>query len=756
MSTVTRSQYRGGVCATIRWWGIPPIGPGSSHAHIRAGLGYHATRGINFSGARMRWSGFVTGTQGPVPIQGPGGRRLKDVGAQVPLSYTEETRVALEYRLQGVPGTGGDLVVRAYLRLPKRPPQLPKTVKSLTVEQIRDGQHNLVWVNDAPNDPSTKYDGLLVQRQTDGGPWTTVATLRAVVDRWSDYSTLPNHSYRYRVQGYNRTGRGGAAVSGMLYTSPAAPKDVRARRFGAVGNKVTWVDQAPFDTALEAWARITKPGATQPESEWVKLADYIPEDVEEWIHTEAGAQPGVTYEYLLRCRANSGGKNPETVYSDWSPLSNPIVPLSAPHRPKIISPDGIVHSSAEELRLEWEYSAPDTTDQTHYNVQYRWKPRDGDQDSWSIWQSTGDISSGNHFHVVEGGWPAGQVYEWNVDVRGEHPDWSGWSELARFRVEEPPSATILTPADGATITGSSLLVRWETFSPVDSPQGKALVELRDAAGVLTLVSEDIKGQEKECWFTGLKDGREYTVAVRVYTLGMASEVETARVAVDYAEPAIPDATVTYDPEIGSALIVVSNPDVEPTPIRNEVWANGIHIGDTGNDGTLLDMVPDLQGTKYEIVAVTALPSVSRLTDLELELPATGRGIHLNAGPGFSLHAVMRAGGPSTSDEDSADVVLERFAGDALPSPTFGPGKPFKTSLDGWVYMTDPDSEPEAWRDVIRSQSTVCLRRADLKRFGVLTSLTIDRTSTMWGRISCEFVETATDDRDLLAGIPEIV
>lgn len=128
-------------------------------------------------------------------------------------------------------------------------PQTPSNAKAVRKSQTLNV---ITWTRNTT--AARPYDGIYVDRQTDGGEWVNIAKPGGDKTEYSDDTVRPNHTYRYRIGAYNTAGNAG----GHSYTEtlrnppekPAAPSGAKVERLNDEKNLITWAnhatDEAPY------------------------------------------------------------------------------------------------------------------------------------------------------------------------------------------------------------------------------------------------------------------------------------------------------------------------------------------------------------------------------------------------------------------------------------------------------------------------------------------------------------------------------
>lgn len=526
---------------------------------------------------------------------------------------------------------------------PPEPPPPPSAPTNLAVESVSDTQQNLTWTR---NGSYTQR----VQRRDDGANrWVSIATVSSSAQAYTDSSTTPGHVYEYRV---TATSSGGTAASNevTVWTTPLTPAAPSAAR-GADGN-----------------ITVTRPVPAQGVTVWQVQRFYdgtpvsppagpLPASTATWLHVD----PPTTQTHTYRVRFGVERDREATLWSDWSPISAPVVLTSPPLAPSDLRPTG-GQDATRTVVLDWRHNPVDTTAQSAYEV--RWRVDDG------AWSSTGPVASTTSRHEwAPGTFTNGTTLERQVRTWGFHGDPSPWSASQVVPLAAAPVVSILSPDEGQTWGSQALTVTWEHWSATGSPQSGWRVILADDQGTPI---EEWAGSGPSREFTlpaVLLDATTYRVGVEVTDgQGVRSQVEWVTVPVSLQPPPVPTLVATWQPESGTVLLEVDVPAAAPgeveaqtiTVIRADgdrwtVVATGLPPG-----GSTVDRLPPT-GTlvTYRAVAVSALPSSTLGAPVVVDTP-TDR-VYLSHGPGFAVTVVLSSN-VTLSRTASRTKVLHHFAG----------------------------------------------------------------------------------------------
>ena len=614
----------------------------------------------------------------------------------------------------------------------------PGEIPTPTVERVSDTRHTVKWTMD----PGWQArDSHIIQRReipVGGSPTVWVDRGSAVPSAlsWTDTGTVANKAYQWRIVARNSAGLVGGSGSVTVFTSVPAPGSVSAARSGS-DIQVTWSAAAGY---VAGYAVIV---------ERREIAGWIPTEIYRAlvpsVRSYVYSIPDVTKVYRFKVTALRPwltGSTPPVLESPWS-TSNEVAVLAPPNPPTITSPAvGEVLSPGVPFTIRWTHNAPDASAQSSFRIESRTAPLD--TTDWSSWGVTYDASSSAEMHTVNAP-PSSTQVQYRVRTKGAHPDSSLWATSQVVLVGWAPLVTITKPPNGSVIPGSSVELGVVAVSE-DFPVEHLSVHVTEHGGSpvnLQIIPDPVTGTfPEEHILNGLKDGAGYTVQARAAARGLVG-IATITFDVVFALPATPEVEVTFHHETGQTSIAIVNPYVvdHPEAVHNELWVGDTFVSEIPPHGSYTDHIPDLTGTTYRIRAVSGLPSLSEWVEVELQPgDPRGFGVHLNYGPDYSQHAWIAAGAPSFSDHFAGDVTLQRWDGDAKPTATFGPGKPFETDIEGMVFFDQPGAARDLWIGLVDSKSLVCLRTRTGMWVGVVADLNITHRSPEWGNLTFRFTE----------------
>lgn len=708
-------------------WNSPyTVTHGTKTLTVTASAYFYSSVAVTDNNNSSAWTGFFGNGSETNPMQTTGGtgRRLLSTHTKtVTLTGSGQT-AQLSFSLMNIEYVSdGQLDIVTTQAIPARP--APPAPSGLAVSyNAGTNQAALTWTTNNPS-PATD-ENIVIQRADGTGAFTTAVSLGASTTSWTDTAMAANKRYRYRVASAHPYATSAYSTqSGYTYTAPTAPTIGTPVKNADGSITVPFTDRSAWEDRFEVW---DSPDGTT----WTLMSDTIGPDSTDWTHLTPNQ--AVTHRYRLRA------VTPSDLASAYSATSAIVQLQAAPAKPTNLTPSGVPTDVTAAVAYAWRHNPVDSTPQSAYEL--RWVDAVGAQLS-----TTGKVTSTTQGTSRTYG-TNGTTIRYQVRTWGAHADASPWSDVVSFPAYTKPVVTINSPANAATITGSEVAATWTTYDAASRTPSGATVVLYDATRTTVLRTFAVAGDTATQTITGLADATGYQVGVVASINGQNSAEVFAAFTVAYAVPPTPVLTATWD--AGKAVLAVTNPAGTPDVVSVEYYADGVHIGSSGPNGGMVDQIPDLAGVTYTARAVSALPSSAESVAVPLVLPASGLGIHLNAGAGWSDHAALWAGAPSVDDSYDVDVDLDTYAGDVKPSATFGQSESRQIGLSGLVWYSEPAASREAWRAVLSARTAVCYRDPVRKLFGAIRGIGFKETNTAWGAVSLTFVETGLDEADLSA------
>lgn len=579
----------------------------------------------------------------------------------------------------------------------------PTAPSSAKATWVSDTRATVSWTNNSavPRD----YTALYVERRTDGGAWSQVASLPASSTSYADTSLSSNHSYEWRVRAYNPAGYSGYAATGAVYTTPAAPTSVSAVRTESNG------------VAVEV-ASPTNSGAVR---EVQRSAD---QEAWETVYSDAAATfvdmpGGGTFWYRARNSRTftDGSGTPRTLASAWA-YSEAVVTICAPAAPTPRTPasSSVVSTASAAVSFSWNHNPLDGSAQTAAEVAVS-------TDGGSSWDDVLTAAAAQSL-AVPNDWPANATVTWRVRTRGAHADWSPWSSLSSFVVASPPSVSVTSPS--SDVGGYPVTVSF-AYGDDSGTMASASVTVSCAGASKTF---KMQGTSIELGIADmmLENGEDVTVTVSARSTSTLSASASVTVGVDFIPPATPTLEVSTDPGMLSCTVMVNEGIDESgqlpatvglallrvTPDGTELLADGLESG-----ATVPDAIPPLDcDFSYRVVA-SAESGVFSAAEQALRIPSRG---YLVVNFGDKVAKVRR--NPSRKETTRRDVEtfpvvrsVEGGGAEVLPVAFYGPSVEVSQSVQGLVFADAWEGKPDfdplesegAWRAVRRHLGNVWVR-----------------------------------------------
>lgn len=715
-----------GVGLGVEW--SDPVSPspaGGQSLHWRILIDRGPSGNISDSMNSLSWSGAVSGSRSNVSLSGGGHLILAEGDVNIGAGGT----ASLSATFSGVERAGRTLSVSQSKGVPYA---LPPQPTSGGVEYIDDRRADVYW-SGAPAS-GAPWQSFSIDRESSAGTIGVVGGLPGGgAWAWRDSSLTTDERYYWTIYAWNSAGASAGRRVGPLYTTPAAASNVRATKDAAGDVTVAWTRNARWGS--KQWVEDSTDGGLT----FAKVSVDLSGTATSWLHDN----PSVTTTHIYRVVAET-----PNVLRATSGNSLPVQLLAPPNRPTPLGPT--VSALGEAIVLTWRHESADGTPQKAYQLRHRAKGA-------TTWTTLAKVTSSTSAHTLAATvYPSAGEVDWEVMTWGQHATGSPWSDTATTKRSARPTAGFTTPGTSGAWGRSSMLIEGTYHDPEGTPvqswrlrlkRGTQLVQSWSGSGL------PIRGQA-----TRLADATSYTVELEVQDGdGLWSAVASRTQTVSYPPPAMPVVQVTYNRDRAEAVISISNPATGPTVVENEVYHQGRLIGEIGAGGSMIWRTVPLSGAAVTVRAISGLPSSIETPPIPVPLPEhADLGIHLNAGPGYGYHAALWGGAPTIDWQPEPDVDLTTFAGDPLPSATYGDGAPFKLSLSANIFYDEPDSSREHWMRVIRARTTVVYRDPVRTLYGTLTGAGFSESYVRWGKLSITFTETMSDFSDLFDFHPTLI
>ncbi|MDO5050004.1 MAG: fibronectin type III domain-containing protein [Actinomycetaceae bacterium] len=615
---------------------------------------------------------------------------------------------------------GSASVSRSVTVASPKPPAAPSLSR---VSRASDTRHTLTWSQSTTIAPT----GFIVQRQewtgTAWGPWREIARPGAAARSYTDTSTRAGAAYQWRVAAYNNEGQSAFSKASLVTpTTPGAPASASASRSGA-SITVTWPrTQSAPDARIEvqrrqgsgAWTALTTVAASR-----TSAADESPSTT-------------VPQTYRVRQTAYTPHDGGATLYSTWAE-TQPISVTSPPAEPNLVAPASY-YIAADATTLEWEHYATDGSAQTSAQVSYT--PPGGVTRTITV---TGDRQS----TLVDFTKPG--EYKWQARTKGSHASYGPWSTFKTHRAIQAPTVSIITPGEEAT--ARFIAVEWETLQADGWTQNAWEVTLLDAGGLQVGQWTGANAATKFSLPIPLENHKAYQVQVRAAVSGVWSHATVHAFQVEYAPPAKPAFTVSWDDLLGQATVYVDagqEEGVEATASVS-VWrsvTNGATWEPVAEGLEPGSVISDHEGMTAgsTLYRATAYTSIGGEATSETLLEPGSKKLWLGAGAGYARQVGLLYD-PSASASYSAQREALRFDGRALPVPVLGPARGGQISLSGIVFDKDTPSIHDVIPLVNGQYVTHLVRVPGLRMYGIIRDLGLERVSAQAWKLTVKLEET---------------
>lgn len=520
----------------------------------------------------------------------------------------------------------------------------PNAPASMSATYVSDTTTDLSWPSAvATNKPVSYYRVERYDYSNPGAGYVYQTNVTGLSVRLTNGAANTRYSFRVRAQ--NTVGESGWVYAAEVVTNPAAPTGVVLTRQATGELKAVWTDMSPQIYIIWEYAFREAAGA------W-PAATSVPDPAAQ--ATKASPNTLVSHQFRIRATTSTGRA------SAWVE-SNTLTLLSPPNPPTAVS-SGVV-DPAEPFTVTWQHNTTDGSPQEAYQRRHR-------AVGTETWSTPVQGNTADQFVTFAGGaftWDGtpGAGLEVQVQTKGAHATWSGWSAASTYTWAATPVVAVTSP--GATWPSPSLTATWTS----SQPQGLWQAVLSDSSGQ-ALESLSGSGAQLSALFTyRLTTGLVYSVTItNRSTAGLWSDPDTHTFTADFPLPAPVTTSVTWDPARGwaSATFTVpaySAPLVAPDQVD-------LYRSDTGPVGpwylvaeavplavTVVDTEPGVDG---QAVWVARSRNVALATEADGPVATTEvtaeRG-YLSGGPGFETV-----------------VALE-----------YAPGTNFKTSRPGRQVIT---------------------------------------------------------------------
>lgn len=565
----------------------------------------------------------------------------------------------------------------------------PAAPSGCAASRASDSQAKVTWSNGATG-TTTPRSAVLVERQTDSGGWSQVASLGASATNWTDNSISADHRYAYRVRSQGAGGYSGYSTSGYIYTTPASPSSVTATKTGAqsvqleIAGAAAWAESYGLERTADGGSTWQACGT----------ATSFP-----WVDPSAPAG-AVRY----RVRAVRGD-----LASAWAE-SNSVTTITPPIAPSLSGLPAVA-ATGTALAVSWVPNHPDGSEQTQAQVEYQ---------VGSAASVTADVAGSTTTYALPSTATASAgTVKVRVRTHGLDEDWGAWSAWVSVRVAVAPQAHFTSPAvDGATVAALPLAVAWEAVDATGI--SSQTLQLLGADGSVLLTRQlagDARSLRIDDSVYALSNLTGYTLRLTVLGGSSLSTVAARSFTTDWAEPSQPTAELETDPADLSCAVTVHAGGTEGTEAsvaevpagktvggavvygstRQNLWVNpsGTGNGSTiteNDDGSLT--INNASEDGFSIVSeqiYTLRPGRTYTASVDKAVPISGFGFFVQSYNGTAWATISSTIGISTNTrtfEVPDDSVACRCG--------FQDTDTSADSSGTYRVMLNEGSEPEPW------------------------------------------------------------
>ncbi|WP_160159501.1 fibronectin type III domain-containing protein [Actinomyces culturomici] len=606
--------------------------------------------GHNYSSTFRWWGQGGDGSAGfsfSSPYGGWATKVLRQWSWSQGLNYGSGTTVGVGASL-GPIWNGGNPSVVAYLTLPARPYNAPAAPSSVSVSRVSASQATVSWAIASTSDAPVLAQGIERYDQAKG-VWERVATVGGSVRSWTDTSLPANDVFTYRVWGDSGKAGGKTQSSQWVTSTVSAPTGVTAVKDSSGNIVVSWTRAYPGAGKFTVYDNGRQVGT---------VAASTGSSGFSFTHATPDAQ--TTHSYTV-VQTDNGVSSPA------SSASNTVQLLAAPNAPKLTGPTG--NKLTGSITFAWQHNPVDSSVQTAANLRYRV----AGASSWT----TVAVTTSQSYTVSL----AAASYEWQVQTKGLHADYSPWSAVGTFTVADAPGMSIVTPELGLKVNTSRLTVSWTYYQAQNAPQAETQIQVLRVSGrnEEPIEQTTVVGTATS-WAmpTPLKDGGSYMILARVKSgHGLWSQWAYTSFTVAFPVPPQPTGVASWDETLGVATISISNPEPDQslTPVPPAAVSNTIERSVDGGDswelvadgvavsGSIVDPECLSKGTTlYRLTAVSDLPSTASVV---VELETASDAIWLSGGNGFALAVPLEWDPKHSTSVGLVNRQVHHFAGRRL-------------------------------------------------------------------------------------------
>lgn len=380
------------------------------------------------SGASGSWSGSMKSTSNS-------GKTVTVITKSVTVSKgsSSKSQTFAGY-IQNTGGFGnGKSTATLKVTVPAIDYSAPNAPSGVSATRNSDSQAAVKWTNGSTSTTKPRSSSK-VERQTDAGSWSQIASVGSSTANYTDNSISANHRYAYRVRAKGSGGYSGYATSGYIYTTPAAPSSVSLTKLTDTQVQIEIAGAAQWATSYDVERSVNS-------GEWESASS-----VTAWPYVDNPG--GGTVKYRVRAVRGS-------LASAWTE-STEIATITPPYAPSVVlDPSASVIPTGSSLYVRWTPNHPDGSAQESAQLEISINGASQGKTVVSGSATSYDLSS--YTSVV-------RTISVRVRTKGLDPSYGEWSQASVVQVAVPPSAYFEVPGDDeAIISNLPLTVKWVAY-----------------------------------------------------------------------------------------------------------------------------------------------------------------------------------------------------------------------------------------------------------------------------------------------------
>lgn len=522
---------------------------------------------------------------------------------------------------------------------------------------------------------------------------------------WTSPALRAGQEYEFAVRQTGAGGNSAFAYSSSVGMTPVAPANAVASRSGS-NIALRWTRQSTISgTSFDIYE-----GST-----------LVASGVTGTSYTVSSPDPAVAHTYRVRERSGS-------LVSPFATF-NTVQLLQAPLAPSDLQPNGEAQVTGSSVTLSWVHNPVDGTSQAVFELRHR---QDGG--AWTV--VTGTTASS--VNITAGG----SLTEFEVRTKGDHADWSPWSNTASFEVASRPTLSLTVPA---SITSDSVPV---TITPTTVGdygwQAEAIID-----GKVHQASSGY-GRSPFRWdVRDLPNGAQVTFRARIQSAVWSNWTSVVRT-VAYSAPGKPSLSAEWISDSGAVELAVTNASGAVATVSNMLQSR-VNEGEWHTvdlemplNASWVDYTPSLAGTVEYRVGAVAETGVVAWSDPVAPSGSFACAHYLNFGDGFAQVVVLRYNPEQTISVGLQDIELVTFAGQTVPTALLGEATNLSRSLAGTLITKDDSRSARELAELVRELAQwpglVMARTIDHEPVtGVVSDVKLDQL--IWGGYQVSLIHT---------------